>query len=145
MSIHRRAAKRDDNEAEIVAALEGIGASVVRLSMPIPPSANRYWRKFRNRMVVSQEATAYKKLVGLLATQANVTCLDGDVIVRMDVYRAHRRGDLDNFAKCCLDSLQGVGFRNDSQIVELHMRRFDDKRNPRVEVWIEALVKTGNK
>lgn len=37
MSIHRRAARRDPNEAEIVKALEAVGATVLRLSMPDAP------------------------------------------------------------------------------------------------------------
>lgn len=35
MSIYRRAAKRDSAEAEIVAALQKMGASVYRLSKPV--------------------------------------------------------------------------------------------------------------
>lgn len=35
MSIHRRAAKRDKNEPQIVEALEGMGALVERLSKPL--------------------------------------------------------------------------------------------------------------
>lgn len=35
MSIHRRAAKRDANEAEIVEALKKAGAQVLRISQPV--------------------------------------------------------------------------------------------------------------
>lgn len=40
-------------------ALPAIVATSVRLTLPEPPSTNRYWRVWRNRAVKSSEATAY--------------------------------------------------------------------------------------
>jgi Holliday junction resolvase RusA-like endonuclease len=61
------------------------------------------------------------------------------VRVQLDVYRPAKRGDIDNFGKVLLDSVQGFGYVNDSQIVELVMRRYDDKANPRVELTVEEV------
>lgn len=108
----------------------------MKLTLPPPISANRYWRNFRGRMVVSDEARAYKTAVGWIANSAGADMLTGDVCVMLDVYRGAKRGDLDNKIKVILDALQGVSYINDSQIVEIHARRFDDKGNPRVEVEI---------
>ena len=63
----------------------------------------------------------------------------GPVVVSMDYYRPRRTGDLDNNFKCLLDCLQGAAYLNDSQIVEIHARRFDDKLNPRVEVTVNSV------
>ena len=48
--------------------------------------------------------------------------------------RRHR--DLDNCAKGISDALEGVLFKNDIQIEELHLYKYVDKENPRVEVVI---------
>jgi Holliday junction resolvase RusA-like endonuclease len=43
---------------------------------------------------------------------------------------------LDNTAKAVLDALRGQAFEDDSQVVELHMFRGDDKERPRCEVEV---------
>lgn len=50
------------------------------------------------------------------------------------VYRPQRRGDLDNTMKAILDSLSGLLYVDDKQVIEIHAKRFDDKKNPRVEI-----------
>lgn len=49
------------------------------ITLPMPVSANRYWRTFRGRMVVSAEAKAYKEQAGWLARAAGAELLTGDV------------------------------------------------------------------
>lgn len=56
----------------------------------------------------------------------------------MDFYRPAKRGDLDNRIKILLDALEGIAFENDSQIIEIHARRFDDKLNPRVSIVVTS-------
>lgn len=109
---------------------------IVRLILPPPISANRYWRKFQNRMVVSAEAKAYKSEVAVIANASGAQLMTGDVAIQLDVFREAKRGDLDNQLKVIFDSLQGIVYENDNQVVEIHARRFDDKANPRVEVQI---------
>lgn len=46
------------------------------------------------------------------------------------------RRDLDNFLKIILDSCTGMLWKDDSQIIELILRKFIDKKNPRVELFI---------
>ena len=106
------------------------------ITLPPPVSANRYWRNFRGRMVVSAEAKAYKEQVAWIARAAGMELLTGDVSVTMKVYRPAKRGDIDNAAKILLDSLNGIAYSDDSQIVEIHAYRYDDKANPRVEVEV---------
>lgn len=115
------------------------------LTLPFPPSANRYWRNVKGRMVKSAEARAYRDEAGFLTLQQTYQTegrgkpLTGNVKVVMDFYRPARRGDLDNRIKVLLDSLQGIAFENDSQITEIHARRFEDKVNPRVQVSITSV------
>jgi crossover junction endodeoxyribonuclease RusA len=108
----------------------------MKLRLPYPPSANRYWRVWRGRAVKSTEARAYQAQVKLMnpGGAAFVT----PVAVSIRVYRPAKRGDVDNAIKVLLDSLKGIAFVDDKQVVELHAYRFDDKHNPRAEVEIYA-------
>ena len=111
----------------------------MKITLDTPPSANRYWRMVQGRMVRSREANDYKAYAGLICNTAGMEPLDGNVALYVDVYRPAKRGDLDNFLKVLGDSLQGYAYHNDAQIVEIHARRYDDPRNPRVEITVEAL------
>jgi crossover junction endodeoxyribonuclease RusA len=103
-------------------------------TLPVPPSANRYWRVWNNRIVVTDEARAYKDEIALLLRAC--IPLEGDVSVNFTVFRPRMKGDLDNYNKIMFDALQGLCYYNDNQIVEIHSYRKDDKVNPRVEILI---------
>ena len=45
-------------------------------------------------------------------------------------------GDADNLAKAILDALNGLAYKDDSQIVRLTVEKYQDKVNQRVEVFI---------
>jgi crossover junction endodeoxyribonuclease RusA len=94
----------------------------------------------RGVMVKSAEARQYVQEVGLVARSKGYRPKEGDVKITLDFYRPRKAGDLDNRIKIVLDGLQGTAFINDSQIVEIHARRHDDARNPRVEMQIEYLA-----
>jgi crossover junction endodeoxyribonuclease RusA len=111
----------------------------MKLTLPFPPSANRYWRSCRGIVFLSGEAKKYKATLLEDKALAQVKPLDGRVAISLDYYRPRKSGDLDNRLKQILDCLQGVAYLNDSQIVEIHARQFDDKTNPRVEVEVLEL------
>jgi crossover junction endodeoxyribonuclease RusA len=108
------------------------------LVLPFPPSANRYWRSVPGRgVLLSAEARRYKEDAGMVALAAGVRPVDGPVALTVTLYRPAKRGDLDNRIKVLLDALGGgIAYRDDSQVVELHAYRLDDKDNPRVEVQV---------
>jgi len=107
-----------------------------QLTLPYPPSANRYWRMFRGRMVKSSQARSYQEEV-----KATVTgdLLPGDVGLTLMVYRPKRIGDLDNTLKVLIDALKTIVYNDDSQVKEIHARLMDDKTNPRVEVEVREI------
>ncbi len=111
----------------------------IKLTLPLPPSANRYWRMYNNRMVVSPEATAYKEQVGWLCREAGLEPLSGSVCLTVRVYRKQKSGDLDNKLKVIGDALNGYAWFDDAQVVEIHAYRYDDKHNPRVEIECEVM------
>jgi crossover junction endodeoxyribonuclease RusA len=116
------------------------------LMLPWPPSVNRYWRSVviptktgtRAAVLLSSEARKYKKRVEGYCTANHITPILGPVRLNVDLYRPRRIGDLDGPLKAVFDALQSFAYENDSQIVELHVRRFDDKHRPRVEIAVSA-------
>lgn len=94
---------------------------------------------WRGRMVVSNEARAYKAQVGWIAKERQVKPLAGAVSLTVRVFRPQKRGDLDNTLKVLGDALQGIAYANDKQIRELHAYLGDDSKRPRVEVELSHL------
>lgn len=63
---------------------------------------------------------------------------EGNIIMIVNLHFGDKRKrDVDNFLKLLLDGLEGVCYNNDAQIVELTVTKAYDKKNPRVEVYIE--------
>lgn len=107
--------------------------------LPVPPSANRYWRIWNNRIVVTPEAKAYKQTVFYKLREYEP--LRGDVGVNYTVFRPAKRGDLDNYTKIMFDALNGLVWLDDMQVVEILSYRADDKLNPRVEFLVYEVGK----
>ena len=108
----------------------------MKITLDVPPSANRYWRMVSGRMIRSREANDYKAYAGMICNLAGMEPTSGDVSVTIAVYRPAKRGDLDNFLKVAIDSLIGHAYVDDSQIVAIYATRHDDKVCPRVEIEI---------
>ena len=113
---------------------------MIQLTLPLPPSANRYWKQANGRIYVSAEARRYKEDVGWICAALGVQPIEGAVSVSINVYRQQKRGDLDNFLKVLFDSLKGYCFSDDDQVLHISANRYDDKDNPRIEVMINAWV-----
>lgn len=111
----------------------------MKVTLPYPPSANRYWRAFRGRTVLSAEAKAYKKQVAAILAAAGHKPVAGPVAYTAHLYRPLRSGDLDNRLKVLGDALTGFAWLDDKQVEEIHAYRHEDKANPRVEVEVRAL------
>jgi crossover junction endodeoxyribonuclease RusA len=107
------------------------------LTLPYPPATNHLYATFRGRRILSREGRAYKADVVAEVAKSQRPTLLGEVAVTVRIYRPRRSGDLDGRLKALLDGLTGAGvWRDDSQVVEIHATRHDDKANPRVEVEV---------
>lgn len=106
------------------------------LTLPYPPSVNHYLKRSARGVYVTPEAQAFKDEAAWIARLAGVEPLAGAVVVVLDIYRPRKRGDIDAPLKLTLDALNRVAWNDDDQVVELHVHRFDDKDNPRVELTI---------
>lgn len=113
----------------------------IELKLPVPLSVNRYWRSGAKNGVphvyLSDEARNYKHTVHLLTR--HVEPFAGPVVLQIIVFREYNRGDIDNYLKGLLDSLQGNVYKNDAQIIEIHLYKRLDRNDPRVELtaWEE--------
>lgn len=103
-------------------------------TFPVPPSLNRSYKCFRNRVVKSAEARKYQELIG--ETLADMKPTSKEVSLIVDVYRPRKSGDLDNYLKIFLDSLSGFVYTDDKLIKRIVASRWDDKLNPRVELEV---------
>lgn len=107
------------------------------LEVGYPPSVNAM---YSGKRFLTDVARAYKAEVGWMYSDLSPSFARLRVDLRL--YRPRKRGDIDNVLKMCFDSLNGFAWGDDEQIVELHMLRFDDKDNPRIELDIYELEPT---
>lgn len=108
-----------------------------QLTLPWPPSINHYYLRLSNgRLILSPEGRAFRDEAKYRANQAVDYTFHMAVGMQVDLYRPSKHGDIDNNLKACLDSLIGIAYDDDKQVTELHVYRYDDKDNPRVEVTI---------
>jgi crossover junction endodeoxyribonuclease RusA len=125
------------------AALERPEPERIDITLPSPPRANRNWRTNRAGVTyLSPESKAYKSEVATLFLAAGIPGpFHGDVTVCVTWYRKIRRGDLDGVFKALFDALNGLAWIDDGQIAGIHAFRYDDPKNPRVEILVTPLDK----
>jgi Holliday junction resolvase RusA-like endonuclease len=117
---------------------QGRVKGVQGLVLPVPPSANRWWRRSGTHMYKSTEARDYQTYVNRLARSLGIRMIrrPSQVAFQVTWYRDKKMGDLDKRLGIVLDALQGVVYENDSQIVEILAKRIDATSNPRIEVTV---------
>ena len=137
---------------------------MIRLTLPIPPSSNRYWatRVMGRRAItyVTSEAKAYRDDVAWRARLAGVQPIKGRVALTVRLYphrpkdwqKRQRKDpetwddsvqciDLGNAEKVLSDALNGVAWIDDSQHRRIVLERMPpDDAGARVEVEIEDIA-----
>jgi Holliday junction resolvase RusA-like endonuclease len=107
----------------------------VKATLPVPPLLNALYRVSRGKMYKDNRAAGFKTEVYVTLKKLGVKCIDdGEVEMEINWYRKKKAGDIDATLKCLLDALEGLVYKNDSQIKKLTIIRHDDKLNPRVEL-----------
>lgn len=101
----------------------------MELTLPWPPSLNRYWRsvaiKGQVRVLISSEGRAYRQAVAWAVPASHRRRLEGRLLVTVAARPPDRRPrDLDNMLKAALDALAKAGvYKDDSQIDYLTIER----------------------
>ncbi|QRF55323.1 RusA family crossover junction endodeoxyribonuclease [Variovorax paradoxus] len=138
---------------------------MIRLTLPYPISANRYWRPVKLgahiSIVPTKEAKAFRVEVGAMARAAGVrTPLSGRIAVHLQLYphrpldwqtRQRKHGaawddtvqciDLTNAEKVLMDALNGVAFGDDKQVRRYSAERMEpDEHGARVVLTIEPIA-----
>lgn len=111
------------------------------LTLPVPPSSNKWWRRAGTHMHKSNEARAYQKMVAGRMLLARVTPIRRPNEVKVEIvwYRERRSGDVDKRQGVVLDALQGTAYENDGQIRTLWATRVDGDDDPRMEITITEI------
>lgn len=98
------------------------------VTLPYPPSANRYVRHTVKGSYRTSEANAYRRQAQLMAMAAGMRQRHfGPVEIRATLHpKLTKKGvasevriDLDNCLKVALDALQGIAFENDKQVTRI--------------------------
>jgi len=98
--------------------------NAITLTLPWPPSVNKYWRTFQGRMIISAEGRSYRKAVAdQVLIQRGAKHYTGKLCVVIEAFRPdNRRRDLDNLLKAVLDGCTHAGvWEDDSNIVDLRI------------------------
>ena len=121
------------------------GKIVIRITVPgrpVPKGRPRLGVRGRRAYIYTPERTAeYEQAVGLCARAAVQGCeaLACPVAVAIDLFLyGNRRIDVDNCAKSILDGMNGIVYEDDNQVVDLRVRKLQekDRKNQRVEIEI---------
>lgn len=96
----------------------------MNLSLPYPPSANRYLRHTGIGTYRTKEANLYRSSVAALARIAGARMIDGAVSMVATLHPKMTKAgkpsgtclDLDNCVKVLCDALQGICYANDKQL-----------------------------
>lgn len=112
---------------------------VACLNLPYPLTTNNLYRTGKNGCrYKTKEAAAYHEEAGQVARLTVPAPLAGRLAVSVVI--SPKRGvgmDLDNACKCCLDSLTGVVWNDDSQIWRLTVERTGPVKGGALVVSVE--------
>lgn len=97
---------------------------MIEFETSFPPSLNVFYKKYRNRIIISKEGNNYIEEVKQIVKDFEAI---GKTRVSVSIHLFppdRRRFDIDNRIKICQDSITKAGLWNDdSQVDELHVYR----------------------
>ena len=115
--------------------------SFVIWGTPVPKGRPRFSRNGHAfTPAKTREYEALVKATALQAVELNGWDPNEETDYRIDVrvYRAAKRGDLENYVKAVCDGCNGILWPDDRMIEVIRAQRYDtDKKNPRVELTVK--------
>ena len=109
---------------------------------PVPKGRPRtVTREGTSHTYTPKRTKEYERVVMMRALEAGVRCAPAGRPVGLGVWvYVKRDGDLDNFQKCVLDSLNGIAYADDRQVVMLMGVKRQNREHPRLVVRIRWLT-----
>jgi Holliday junction resolvase RusA-like endonuclease len=103
---------------------------------PLP--ANQRQGLLHGRLISSKKWRDTKlALQQEIAVQGRFEPLRGSVVMNVMMYFGdNRKRDIDSYLKILLDSMEGIIYENDNQVVEMHCFKEIDVKNPRTVIQI---------
>lgn len=103
-----------------------------------PPSTNMlYIAKGKIRFMTGEGKAIKEAYQWEMKSQFKRKPITEDITLVVEFFfKTNTKRDIDNFNKALLDAGTGILWKDDSQIQELILRKFIDKDNPRVELFI---------
>ena len=113
----------------------------MQLTLPWPPSVNRYYRQYKGRAIISKEGREYRNTVVRTAWVTPYKTMTGLLSVSLVLYPPdRRRRNIDNILKALLDSMCKAGiYADDSQIKQLCIDMYAYQAPGSVVVTIEEI------
>ena len=101
-----------------------------------PISTQHAYGHTGNRRYMTAKAKALKEdYQWQVKEQYKGQIIEDDLVANILLYfKDNRRRDWDNWHKISMDSLEGIVYKDDSQIQEAHIFKEIDKDNPRIEI-----------
>jgi crossover junction endodeoxyribonuclease RusA len=130
--------------------MKNVGVATLSLVLPLPPGVNNQYATVNGRRVLSAEARRFKAAVQKRVEEmqyshelspGTVTALQRSFLsLFIDFYFATpMKRDLDGGLKLAQDALcEALGI-NDNRVVDIHLVKRIDPRNPRISVQLEAI------
>jgi len=118
------------------------------ITLPWPPSTNRYWRNVGGRVLISAHGRQYRQDVARIAAAGRTRGLvprlplaDRLAVAIVAAPPDRRRRDLDNLLKSLLDAITHAGiWLDDNQVDDLRVVRAAPGQGGRVEITISPLA-----
>jgi crossover junction endodeoxyribonuclease RusA len=126
-----------------------VGHDSIELTLPVPPSVNHQYATVNGRRLLSAKGRAYKDLVGQQILVALAQSPHRGTLGRLlrqaslslsihFFFASALRRDTDGGLKIAQDALcEGLGL-NDNRVVEIHLYRFQDRNNPRMDIRLSV-------
>lgn len=99
-------------------------------------SVNNIYRRTRNGKVF--KSSPHKKFcekINEYVIDKDIYCCEKELKLEIKFYlKGKRLIDLDNMLKSLIDSLQGVCFKNDNQICSLHVERYINQLENKIDI-----------
>ena len=137
-----RAGRYGENAGYLAERGGNQGVNTYNITLPWPPSNNRYYRHNRGRTHVSAEGQAYRDNVARIIKNAMLDIgLAMPVKIRIECHMPdRRRRDLDNLQKAAFDALTKAGFwLDDAQVVDYRVVKMPVTKGGRLELTITEM------